>query len=255
MRTLEQDYDLFFIRQDFYDQHLQDFKEELILPKLDYYQHPIYSSIHAISSYQTWKITFDYVIVQQAGWYEDLPQNLQYDLLNEQRRNHNAMMYKDNLVTINFWHRMPKSWQDEMIEGLDDSFSDVRIPDNIPERIVQFHNQIPQIHGPNCYSAVIYCLTNNDQIIFEWMFANTFLNFLKRNQYYPVKDMDYQAGDVVCFYDMQHTLQHACYMVTDSLCFNKNGQTFHDFWAINSFEKIKAEWPQMTLKIFRKIKE
>ncbi|WP_276648515.1 hypothetical protein, partial [Globicatella sulfidifaciens] len=120
---------------------------------------------------------------------------------------------------------------------------------------VQFHNQIPQIHGPNCYSAVIYCLTNNDQIIFEWMFANTFLNFLKRNQYYPVKDMDYQAGDVVCFYDTQHTLQHACYMVTDSLCFNKNGQTFHDFWAINSFEKIKAEWPQMSIKVFRKIKE
>jgi len=140
MRTLEQDYDLFFIRQDFYDQHLQDFKEELILPKLDYYQHPVYSSIHAISSYQTWKITFDYVIVQQACWYENLPQNLQYDLLNEQRRNHNAMMYKDNLVTINFWHRMPKSWQDEMIEGLDDSFSDVRIPDNIPERMKEYPN-------------------------------------------------------------------------------------------------------------------
>lgn len=252
MRTLKQAYDLFFIRQDFYDKHLQDFRGDLILPKLDFFQHPDYSSIHAISSYKTWRITFDYVLVAPAKWYENLPSNLQYDLLNEQRRNHNGMMFKDNLVTIDFWNRMAETWQHEMITKFDDPLSKVDLMDHIPEKIIQYHNRIPDNHGPNCYAAVIYCITDNREIINEWMFSDTFIKLLERNDYRVVEDIQMKTGDVICFYDSQQILQHACYMVSDTLCFNKHGQTFNDFWAIDSVAKIITEWPNMTLKIYRK---
>ncbi len=120
-----------------------------------------------------------------------------------------------------------------------------------PIYIRKYANKFPIESGSNCLSATLYAITGQDWIIHEWVHPNTFLNGLKRADFFQISDV-IEKGDIITWVNESGVIQHAAYHIENNLFFNKNGQTFFNPWKITDLNKLNEEWGQYKLNVYRK---
>lgn len=72
MRNLKFEFDLFFISEAFLNQHKHYLINTLVVPKEEFKKNSSLSNVVNNSRYQTWNLTYEFVIVAEPGWYESI---------------------------------------------------------------------------------------------------------------------------------------------------------------------------------------
>lgn len=255
MRDLEIDYDMFFIKKDFYKANIDKLKDLLVLTEDDFFNHYKYGNVINISNHETWGIDFDYVIISKEAWYEGLSVDFRNKLKEETIKNGDAFLCGDILITKKTWKTMEPSAKEKFFKENDDDLVDTNL-DNIEgfEYLKKYHNIFPEIHGPNCFASVLYAISKEEDLINEWVYADSLLLFLEANGYEKIADLGRQnlikPTDVLIIYDGKNPI-HSVFCLNNKLCFNKFGQTLHEAWSIRQiddvFGEFEGEW-----KIYRK---
>lgn len=256
MRDLRIDYDLFFIKKDFYKSNKNMLKDVLVLTEYDFFNHYKYGNVNNISNHETWGIDFDYVIIGVEGWFEGLPEIFRENLKEETINNGDALKCGDILLTKKTWKDLDLGLKENFFRDNDDDLVDTNI-NNIEgfDYLKKFHNVFPNNHGPNCFASVMYSISKKEDLINEWAFADSLLLFLEAKGYEKIdeiKDLNLiKANDVLILYDENPV--HAVFCLDDKLCFNKFGQTMHEAWSICKIDYVLGEFNDIDWKIFRNI--
>lgn len=230
-------------------------KDVLILSEDGFFNHFKYGNVNNISNHETWGIDFDFVIVGKEGWFEGLCEDFRSKLKEETIKNGDGFVCDDILLTRKTWKSLDFSIKEKFFKENDDDLVDINL-DNIEgyEYLKKYHNIFPEIHGPNCFASVLYAISRNEELINEWVFADSLLLFLQANGYEKIEDTGSQElikpNDVLIIYDDENPI-HAVFCLNNKLCFNKFGQTMHELWSITSIDWVISEF-EGTLSIFRK---
>ncbi|WP_340391429.1 hypothetical protein [Macrococcoides caseolyticum] len=226
MRNLKFEFDLFFISEAFLNEHQHNLLNTLVVLKEEFKKNSSLSNVVNHSMYQTWHLTYEFVIVAEPGWYESIENTFKDALKQEMIDNGTQLINDDRLITSAITQ-----------------FSRI-------SHLTALHNKFPENHGANCLSATIYALTKNPFILEQWVHQETFMLFLNRLGYKEVES-SFNSGDVICFYQ-DTILTHACYAIGDEYVFNKQGQTFWEPWTIERFETIQSKRDEVHYKIYKK---
>lgn len=251
MRKFRIDHDLFFLSKAFFHKHQSQLSNCLVLPMKEFLDHSSYSTVHSASNHSLWLIQCELVLVAAGGWYEQQSKAMQSALFQESTRNGSSFSDGQRPITI----RHQESLSQEEIDAL------IRREDEAPcapwpetllgwEHLKARHGAFPSCHGANCFAAVLYAISGNEFILNEWVHPKTFRLFLENAGYQRVEGADFRAEDVLCFMD-EGELAHACYAVSDTHCFNKNGQTFWEAWSIAGIDSIRKDFEGLTCQLFR----
>lgn len=255
MRDLEIDYDMFFIKKAFYKANIDKLKDLLILTEDDFFNHYKYGNVINISNHETWGIDFDFVVIASEGWFEDLPIDFRDNLLKETIKNGDALACDEILLTKKTWNSLDLSIKDKFFRENDDELVDTNI-DKIQgyEYLKKYHNHFPESHGANCFASVLYAISKNENLINEWVFADTLLLFLEANGYSKKENIEnfdlIKSEDVLIIFDGKNPI-HAVFCLDKDLCFNKFGQTMHEIWSISKISDVLGEFKGQW-KIYRK---
>ena len=253
MRNYRIDQDLFFISQDFYDQHKAELCQSLVVPMKEFGQHSSYETVHSASNHSIWQIACEYVLVVPGGWFEQQPAAFQLALSEETIKNGSTFVDGERPITIQYWQDLGETDRAKLLSMHDDApcaFDRDSLQGY--EWLKALHGVFPSQHGANCLGSTLYALSQNPFILHEWVHQQTFLLFLQHSGYQEVAGQRFQADDVLCFFG-EGILQHACYAVSSTHCFNKSGQTFWEPWQITSFESILEDCEGMAYKVFRRV--
>ena len=204
MRTLQLERDIFFISKEFYDGNIETLRNVLVIPKKDFFDHSDYSNVVNVSNHATWKITFDYAIIAKEGWYESNNELFKKALLEESIKNGTMMVLNDELLTIKKWNGLDSEAKTKFIEQRDDPEykTDLDAIEGL-EHLKKFHNIFPNNHGANCFASVMYAVTNNEELINNWVFSDTLFLFLETYGYQKLTESDInliESGDVLVIY-------------------------------------------------------
>ncbi|MGX7108851.1 hypothetical protein [Facklamia miroungae] len=252
MRDLQLKEDLFFISEIFLKEHKYRMANQLILSVKEYQKHSDYHTVNNISNHRSWTLKCDFVLVAPPGWYESQDQHFQKELFNEVKKNGSFLIDEQQIITSNYWRHLDQQSKRRWIETEDESLSltDIDEIENY-EYLKKYHNIFPNNHGPNCFAACLYAITKNEFILDQWVWQETFLQTLSRNNYRRVKDNYFQAKDVICFLKEDHLI-HTCFVLNKAYCFNKNGQTFHEPWKIVDLSEVFQTFSDSKYSIYRK---
>lgn len=253
MRNLKFEFDLFFISEASLNQHQHYLLNTLVVPKEEFKKNSGLSNIVNHSTYQTWHLTYEFVIVAEPGWYESIENTFKDALKQEMIHNGTHLINDDRLITSAYWDKLSKIEQINFIQLFDDEPSKTDITQfSSISHLTALHNKFPENHGANCLSATLYALTKNPFILEQWVHQETFMLFLNRLGYKEL-ETSFNRGDIICFYQ-DNILTHACYAIDDEYVFNKQGQTFWEPWTIERFETIQSNRDEVNYKIYKKIK-
>lgn len=253
MRNLKFEFDLFFISETFLIQHQHYLLNTLVVPKEEFKKNSSLSNVVNNSTYQTWHLTYEFVIVAEPGWYESKENTFKDALKQEMMNNGHELLHDNHLVTAQYFEQLNVEEQQAFIHQFDDELSNTDITQfNHLPHLTSLHNTFPENHGANCLSATLYALTKNPFLLDQWLHQETFMLFLNRLDYKEVGS-SISSGDVLCFYQ-DDLLTHACYAIDDEYVFNKQGQTFWEPWTIERFETIQSIRDEVNYKIYKKIK-
>lgn len=257
MRDLEIDYDMFFIKKDFYKANINKLKDLLILTEDDFFNHYKYGNVNNISNHETWGIDFDYVLIAKEGWYEALSLDFREKLKCESLKNGDGLVCDDILLTYKTWKSLDSKMKDKFFKENDDELVLTYIDDIQGfDYLKKYHNHFPENHGANCFASVLYAISKNENLINEWVFADTFLLFLETNGYSKIENIEkldlIKSEDVLTIFDSKNPI-HAVFCLDKDLCFNKFGQTMHERWSISKISDVLAEFDG-EWKIYRKVR-
>lgn len=255
MRSFRIDQDLFFISQDFYDDHQVQLRHSLVVPMKEFGQHSSYETVHSASNHSLWQITCDYALVAPGGWFEQQPVAFQQALSAETIKNGSTFVDGGRPLTIQYWQALGETGRDRLVSMHDDApcAFDMDSLEGYAE-LKALHGVFPKQHGANCLGSTLYAISKNPFILHEWVHQQTFLLFLQRSGYQQVEGKNFQADDVLCFFG-EGILQHACYAISPTHCFNKSGQTFWEPWLIARFESIQEDCEGLEYRVFRRVAE
>ncbi|RAI82660.1 hypothetical protein BFS35_002950 [Macrococcoides goetzii] len=251
MRNLKFEFDFFFISEAFLNQHQHYLINTLVVPKEEFKKNSSLSNVVNNSMYQTWHLTYEFVIVAEPGWYESIESTLKDALKKEMIDNGTQLINDDRLITSAYWDMLSRNEQISFIQQFNDepSKTDITLFSSI-SHLTALHNKFPENHGANCLSATLYALTKNPCILEQWVHQETFMPFLNRLGYKEVES-SFSSGDIICFY-YDDLLTHACYAIDDEYVFNKQGQTFWKPWTIERFETIQNNRSENKIRFFSK---
>lgn len=257
MRDLEIDYDMFFIKNDFYKANIDKLKDLLILTEDDFFNHYKYGNVNNICNHETWGIDFDYVIVTEEGWYEGQGEEFRESLKRETIKNGDALVCGEILLTKKTWNFLDSRIKDKFFRENDDELVDINIDKILDfEYLKKYHNHFSESHGANCFASVLYAISKNENLINEWVFADTLLLFLEANGYSKKENIEkldlITSEDVLIIFDGKNPI-HSVFCLDKDLCFNKFGQTMHERWSISKISDVLAEFDGER-KIYRKVR-
>lgn len=184
MRDLIIDEDMFFIKKDFYKANIDMLKDVLVLTESDFFNHFKYATVNNISNHETWGIDFDYVIIAKNNWFESKSLEFRNKLKEETIKNGDALLCGDTLITKKSWDELDLSSKEKFFKENDDELVDTDL-DSIDgfDYLKKWHTVFPSKHGANCFASVIYAISKNEDLMNEWIFADTLLLFLEANAY------------------------------------------------------------------------
>ena len=85
--------DLFFLSQE-PSTFTIDFKDVLVIPENEFFNHDVYKQLHYMNSYEYWNIkNVLYVIVAEKDWIELLPKDKKKLILHEQVKCHRGLIF------------------------------------------------------------------------------------------------------------------------------------------------------------------
>lgn len=252
VRSFTIDYDLFFLSRAFVDRHHLALEGCLLVPLPEFLQHPAYNNVHSGSNHAIWQVDCDVVLVAEAGWYEAREPAFCRALFEESRARGSCFSDGEQPITIRYWAGLSDENKNRIITREDEEPA-LPCPPLPPgfEHLTACHNVFPRQHGANCFGAVLYAIGQDPFILREWVHQQSFLLFLERAGYREVSGQDFSAEDVICFYE-DGRLVHACYAVSGSHCFNKNGQTFWEPWTITGFHAVSENFADFEYRVFRR---
>lgn len=255
MRTLQIDEDMFFIKKDFYKSNIDMLKDLLVFTENDFFNHFKYATVNNISNHETWGIDFDYVIIAKNNCFESKPLEFREKLKEETIKNGDALLCGDTLITKKVWSELDSTSKEKFFKDNDDELVDTDL-DSIEgfDYLKKWHNVFPIKHGANCFASVIFAISKSEDLMNEWIFADTLLLFLEANHYEKRDDIKKQdlikAEDVLIIFDDDKPV-HAIYCLDEKMCFNKFGQTMHELWSICPINNVLGEF-EGNWKIYRK---
>ncbi|MGD7045690.1 hypothetical protein [Jeotgalibacillus proteolyticus] len=269
--------DLFFIEEDL-KKLSECLREVLVVPREEFFNHPAYKEIQMVNSYLYWQISekAKLVIVAQPDWITNLPEQRKREVLNIQYKMERGLIFPVSLfsstsslpeeyiveekmdrfliIQQNIWTKLPYKIKESAIKEyaqLWDSWTNFDIPEQTPAHIKKYANKFPTEAGSNCLSATLFAVTGQEWIIGEWVHPNTFMIGLERANFLPIND-EIKKGDVITWVNDEEVIQHASYHIDNNLFFNKNGQTFFNPWKVTHLNKLKEEWCEYEMKVYRK---
>ena len=252
MRNLKFEFDLFFISEAFLNEHQHNLINTLVIPKEELKKNSSLSNVVNNSTYQTWHLSYEFVIAAEPGWYESIDNTFKDALKQETIDNGTQLINDDRLITSAYWDTLSQKEQISFIQKFDDESSKTDITQfSSISHLTALHNKFPENHGANCLSATLYALTKNPFILEQWVHQETFMLILNRLGYKEVES-SFNRGDIICFYH-DDILTHACYAIDYEYVFNKQGQTFWEPWTIERFEEIHNNRSENKYKIFKKM--
>lgn len=170
MRNLKFEFDLFFISEAFLNEHQHYLINTLVVPKEEFKKNSSLSNVVNNSTYRTWHLTYEFVIVAEPGWYESIENTFKYALKQEMIDNGTQMINDDRLITSAYWDMLSRNKQISFIQQLDDEPSKTDITQfSSISHLTALHNKFPENHGANCLSATLYALTKNPFILEQWV--------------------------------------------------------------------------------------
>lgn len=280
IKTFVPENDLFFLTEN----KLACFKEYLsnvlVIPQEEFFEHSSYNQIQLVNSYEYYNISKEaikYILVTPSNWVNNLPANKKNDLFHIQKEVGRGLIYpisdlsvdtstlKENIIELNgdgflvihraLWQELSHIIKEELIKEIAQQWEDWTCyvyPNNAPLYLKKFANTFPSTAGSNCLSAVLFAITQQEWMIFEWIHPRTFIQSLKNANYKLINCQDIRAGDAVIWENSDGLIQHASFCIGDNLFFNKNGQTFFNAWKIVDLTDLKEHWDSYNMKIFRK---
>lgn len=256
MRDLEINEDLFFISEEFYKKNTNNLKNRLVLPADDFFNNYKYATVNNISNHEVWNIDFAYVIIAKVNWFENQSEDFRKSLSAESIKNGDGLVYKEEILTKKRWINFDQKAKADFFKSQDDEEVQTNL-DAIKgfDYLKKYHNHFPKSHGANCFASVLYAISKNEDLINEWIFADTFLLFLQVNGYVKnleIKNLDQvKETDVLVLY-MDEKPIHALYCIDEKICFNKFGQTMHEQWALLPITDVLKEFEGSKWTIYRK---
>lgn len=115
----------------------------------------------------------------------------------------------------------------------------------------RYLNRFAHVSGPNCLAAVSFAMTSGHENINRWMHFLDFEEILYKYDYQVIETSLLQVGDVMTFFESE-VFRHAAYYLGDGLYFEKPGQDFYEPYRIAELNKWQQDWPDSSLKIWRK---
>lgn len=285
--------DLFFLREQD-DDILPDFGVNcLIFSYEEFMKHPDYISNTYNSSYTYWTISKDVkkVIVAPANVFLTLKSSVQQRVLRIQQQVGRGLIFEarhfegilrepatsmlapyqfvnDNHVFYalqkEVWNKLPKSLKSDILNRIALKYDTPGEKDSTKPTlsiINSYVNTYPNSHGPNCFSATLYCATSLaagiklDWMIQEWIHPITFINGLKQLGYRDIplaKDALF-PHDILIWKDKEERIIHASFHIDQHFFFNKNGQTFFNPWKTIHVRELDEEWGHCQVSVYRKV--
>ncbi|UTH15088.1 hypothetical protein [Macrococcus epidermidis] len=120
MRNLKFEFDLFFISEAFLIEHQHNLINTLVVPKDEFKKNSSLSNVVNHSTYQTWHLTYEFVIVAEPGWYESIENTFKDALKQEMIDNGTQLIHVDRLITSAYWDTLSQKEQISFIQQFDD---------------------------------------------------------------------------------------------------------------------------------------
>ena len=267
--------DLFFLSKEHLNNEI-DFKDVLLMPIDEFYNHSTFGQINYVNSYEYWNIkNAQYVIIAEKEWIESIPVDFKQLILNSQVQIERGLVFP--LSFIQEIEKIPSNYvvnghvviQRSMWEKLDDSFKEQLLttmvyewwdkgeceesPMSLPIFLKPYANTFGHLQGANCLATVLFAISKGKQewFIYEWIHQKTFLEMLNQFHYEEFLGEALHQGDIVIWKDENDIIQHAAYYIGEGLYFNKHGQTMFNPWKILSKKELYKEWEHLTLVNYR----
>ncbi|WP_430787334.1 hypothetical protein VBD025_16175 [Virgibacillus flavescens] len=252
----------------------------LVIPREEFFQHKSYNQIQLANSYESWNISLEaeYVIVAPPDWVNSLPSKTKAQLFHIQKEMGRGLIYpvldlsieasffKDYIIEVDeayflilqraMWDELSFTLKENLIKAFAQEWEDwtcYAFPEKAPLYLKKFANSFPSAAGSNCLSTVLFSITEQEWMIYEWIHPQTFIQKLIQANYSLTSSQECKAGDVVTWEDKEGVIQHASYHIGSNLFFNKNGQTFFNPWKIVDFNEFKDQWNKYRLRVYRKM--
>lgn len=267
--------DLFFLSKEHLTNEI-DFKDVLLMPIDEFYNHSTYGQLNYVNGYEYWNIkNAQYVIIAEKEWIECISEEIKQFILNLQVQSERGLVLPVSFIKD--IEKIPSSYvmnghvviQRSMWEKLDESSKEQLLttmvyewwdkgeceesPESLPSFLKPFANTFGHLQGPNCLAAVLFAISKGKQewFIYEWIHQKTFIDKLNQLQFEEFLDEVLHQGDIVIWKDENDIIQHAAYYIGEGLYFNKHGQTMFNPWKILSKEALYKEWEHLTLVKYR----
>lgn len=267
--------DLFFLSKEHLNNEI-DFKDVLLMPIDEFYNHSTYGQLNFVNSYEYWNIkNAQYVIIAEKDWIESISVEIKQFILNSQVQSERGLVlpvsfiqeiekipsdYVVNghvVIQRSMWEKLGESSKEQLLTTMVYEWWDKgeceESPMSLPSFLKPFANTFGHHQGANCLATVLFAISKGKQewFIYEWIHQKTFLEKLKQYHYEEFLGELLHQGDIVVWKDENEIIQHAAYYIGEGLYFNKHGQTMFNPWKILSQKELYKEWEHLTSVKYR----
>ncbi|MBW0765502.1 hypothetical protein [Mammaliicoccus fleurettii] len=242
------DFDLFFVNNiPFKNKHAS-------ITSKDSFKESSSFDIKTNNLYEFWNLNdYNYVIQSTKGWFEQLECEIQEYIIKEQCRVNNPLFFKTNLITLNSWYQLSKPFKvqffNDRIEEYQDNVVPLHLKVTLPDYLNSIVNTFPLHQGSNCLSTVLYAITEDLDILDQWIKEDSFLNTLNILGYTKSSEPS-KKGDIIV-YSNNKSIIHASYQVEDELFINKNGQTIFNPYKLITIADLEKNWGMYNKHVYR----
>lgn len=248
--------DVFFITKKIFDKYNEKFLSTLIFKPSEFWQHGEYNTIQYNNFHAYWQLNkqMDYCIVAKPGWYEQLPEAMKNELLDEQIHfKSDAVFDKSLIITNNRWLGIGKEKRRSYFKTMLDKMDENRVTDlnaPLPDFLKEVVNTFSMKQGSNCFGLTLYCLTGDKWALEEWVYFENLQSVMDILGFKSINDK-VKPDDIVVWYEGE-TPSHSAYCVGENMFLNKNNQLIWSPIKLVSLEDIDADFEGMTYKVYRK---
>ncbi|EEL50482.1 hypothetical protein CN373_09410 [Bacillus cereus] len=159
----------------------------------------------------------------------------------------------ENIILQRFiWDKLPKSLRIKVLIRIAEEFTN---HESLLVEYQSFHKEYPYIsryfntfvgvNGPNCLGAVAASIQQAplaaEHFLNKWVLPEEFYKELKKNNYKRKCTVDIHRSNILVW-EMNGQAVHACYMLSDEIAFNKNGQTMFNSYQCQKRDDVLETW-------------
>ncbi|MFJ8526673.1 hypothetical protein [Bacillus sp. NPDC094106] len=160
---------------------------------------------------------------------------------------------KENIILQGFiWHKLPRRLRDKLLTHIAEWFTD---HESLSKEYESFYKDYPYIsqyfntfvgtNGPNCLGAAAASIQQTaldaEYYLNKWVLPEEFYQVLKKHKYKRRGTADIYKGNILVW-ELNNQAVHACYMLSDEIAFNKNGQTMFNPYQCQKRDDVLETW-------------